>query len=732
MISDGYIFLEYFIIFDLSLVPHNFVWGSCFWFCIPGAPPASSRRPPVTHNTLWDTHHLSHTHNFVTHHLCQQPCHTPSFTHHLSPSLSTIFVHHHLSPSLSTTLFHTQSLSTISHTPSSNHHLCQQPSFTHHLSHNMFHTPYFTHHLSHIIFVNHLCQPPSFTHHLSPSLTHIFLTHHLSRHFAWHLVTSTFVLRGRRGTYGTGLALVARLDCIGRRWRRGTLRGRRGTWRHLPWFHVAGVALGHIHLRFAWQAWHLWHWAGSGGALGLHWSPVTPRHFAWQAWHLATSTLVLHGRRGTWSHPPSFCVAGVALMALGWLWWCAWTALVAGDAAALCVAGVALGDIHLRFTWQAWHLVTSTFVLRGRRGTYSTGLWSPVTPRHFAWQAWHLARFCMAGVALGDICLRFAWQAWHLWHWAGSGGALGLHWSPVTPRHFAWQAWHLVTSTLVSRGRRGTWSHPPSFCVAGVALRPLGCPPSLCVAGAAPCDIYLGFAWQAWHLATSAFVLCGRCGTWGTGLALVARLDCIGRRWRRGTLRGRRGAWWHPPSFRVAHVALGDIPFRFAWQAWHLWHWAGSGVTHHLCHTPSSHTTLSPTIFDTPSFTHHLSHHFVTHHFLHPTFHTPSLTHHLSHTTLSRHTPLCITPSFTHHFVTHHLSSFTHNFVAHQLCHTLPFTHNFHTHTHHLSHTTWSHATLFYFSILHHLLCLSFFPRPRYNIWCSLLEEVALWGFPVL
>ena len=61
---------------------------------------------------------------------------------------------------------------------------------------------------------------------------------------------------------------------------------------------MAGVALGDIHLRFAWQAWHLWHWAGSGGALGL--------------------------------------------------------GLVAGDAAALCVAGVALGDIYLRFAWQAW------------------------------------------------------------------------------------------------------------------------------------------------------------------------------------------------------------------------------------------------------------------------------------------------------------------------------------------------------------------------------------------
>ena len=59
-------------------------------------------------------------------------------------------------------------------------------------------------------------------------------------------------------------------------------------------------------------------------------------------------------------------------MALGWLWWRVWGPLAARDAAALCVAGVAgvaigdidlrfaLGDIHLRFAWQAWHLATST------------------------------------------------------------------------------------------------------------------------------------------------------------------------------------------------------------------------------------------------------------------------------------------------------------------------------------------------------------------------------------
>ena len=54
--------------------------------------------------------------------------------------------------------------------------------FTH-----IFHTPSFNHRLSHTIFYT-----PSFVFHL-----------------AWHLATYTFVLRGRRGTYGIGLALVS-------------------------------------------------------------------------------------------------------------------------------------------------------------------------------------------------------------------------------------------------------------------------------------------------------------------------------------------------------------------------------------------------------------------------------------------------------------------------------------------------------------------------------------------
>jgi len=102
---------------------------------------------------------------------------------------------------------------------------------------------------------------------------------------------------------------------------------------------VADVALGDIDLHFPWQAWHLWHWTGSGGALGSPFGAVV--------------------------------------------------------AAAVGMAGVALGDIHLHFAWQAcglalvarlglrlaplspqllaWqvrHLVTLTVALRGRPGAW--------------------------------------------------------------------------------------------------------------------------------------------------------------------------------------------------------------------------------------------------------------------------------------------------------------------------------------------------------------------------
>ena len=198
--------------------------------------------------------------------------------------------------------------------------------------------------------------------------------------------------------------------------------------------------------------------------------------------NLSPHNLLTHS---TWRHGHAFCVAGVALIVLGWLWWRAWAPLGAVVAAAVCVAGMALRDIDLRFAWQAWHFATSTFTLRGRRGTWRHGrafcvagvalivlgwLW---------WRAWALldavVAVCMAGVALRDIDLHFAWpanvhsawQAWHLSYWAGSGGALGPRWAPWSPPPFAWQAWHFATSTFTLRGRRGTYGtyNLSTFCL---------------------------------------------------------------------------------------------------------------------------------------------------------------------------------------------------------------------------------------------------------------------------
>eukprot|EP00435_Cladocopium_sp_Y103_P022850 s183_g5.t1 len=283
---------------------------------------------------------------------------------------------------------------------------------------------------------------------------------------------------------------------------------------------MAGVELGDMDLRFAWQAWHLdierhfvwqaWHFmalracwspvtprlfAGQASLMALGWrSPVTPRLFAWQAWRLVPWT--------------SFCVAGVALGDMDFRSaWQAWhldtssDTLVAGDAAAVCLAGVALGDIDRHLVWQAWHL-----------------WWSPVTPRLFARQVWHLVPWtfvCVEGVALGDMDLRFARQAWHLdtssvtfvwqawqsWHWAGCDALRAMVTGDAADVCVVSVA--LDDMTFVLRGNRAVWTHRASLCVAGVALG----------------DMVLRFAWQ---------------------------------------------------------VALGHIERHFVWQAWHLWHWARS------------------------------------------------------------------------------------------------------------------------------------------------------------
>ena len=346
----------------IAVFPHIFVWGSCCWFCIP---PSVRLPPPVVPSSQLAHSQFVHAqlvHNLSTHNL-------------LSYSLSSyIWSSHNLLTNnhLSTHNLLTYTLS--SHIVSS-HNLSSHNLLTNNLStHNLL-----TYALSSYILSSHNLLTNNFFGVAGVALGDIYLHFAWQAHTtcsqtsllawqAWHLATSTFTLRGRRGTHGIGLALVARLVLGVMRWRRGVLRGR---------LTLRGVALGDIHRHFAWQAWHAWHWAGSGGALGFT------------------------------------C-----------------------DAAAFCVAGVALGDIHLHFAWQAWHLVTSTVTLRGRRGTHGIGLALVarlvlgVTPwrrgvlrgRRGTWR--YPPSLCVAGVALGDIHRHFAWQAWHAW--------LGWLW---------WRAW---------------------------------------------------------------------------------------------------------------------------------------------------------------------------------------------------------------------------------------------------------------------------------------------------
>ena len=186
--------------------PHIFVWGSCFWFCIPPPPPLlrlllrllrpllRSHTHHLSHTTP-SSHYLSHT-IFVTHYLSHHLSHTSFVTHHLS---HTNFVTHHLSH----TNFVTQLSLTHQHIQLSftynfvSHHLCHTPSFTHQLCPNLCHTTIFHTTLSHTIFHIQLCLTQSFTYNYlshtilshttfhtqfcrTPSFTHNFVTHYLS------------------------------------------------------------------------------------------------------------------------------------------------------------------------------------------------------------------------------------------------------------------------------------------------------------------------------------------------------------------------------------------------------------------------------------------------------------------------------------------------------------------------------------------------------------------------
>ena len=132
----------------------------------------------------------------------------------------------------------------------------------------------------------------------------------------------------------------------------------------------------------------------------------------------------------------------------------------------------------------------------------------------------------------------------HLWHRAcfpvdAAAVALGN-----IALHFAWQAWHLATWTSTLRGKCGTWRHRPPLCMAGVALMALD-----------------GLRWRTWFPVDA--VVAAAVGVAGLALSDIA-FHFAWQAWHlatsTSTLRGRRGTY----------AATPWVPRLFVWQAWHL------------------------------------------------------------------------------------------------------------------------------------------------------------------
>ena len=70
------------------------------------------------------------------------------------------------------------------------------------------------------------------------------------------------------------------------------------------------------------------------------------------------------------------------------------------------------------------------------------------------------------------------------------------------------------------------------------------------------------FAWQAWHFRYLRLDLRGRRGTFCATMHRCQRKlgDEVGLMWRRGLLRGRRGAFGTSGSICVAGVVLSLLP----------------------------------------------------------------------------------------------------------------------------------------------------------------------------
>ena len=147
-----------------------------------------------------------------------------------------------------------------------------------------------------------------------------------------------------------------------------------------------------------------------------------------------------------------------------------------------------------------------------------------------------------------------------------------------------WRAWVKASR----RGRRGCWRGRRGT----LWLRP-----SLCVVGVALCDIDLNFVWQAWHLlthTTCSHTTCTHTHNLLTHNLLTHNLltyNLLTRDLHTHDLLTHNLLTYnlltynllthdlhtHDLHTHTTYSRTTDMDRRFAWQAWHLWHWAGSG-----------------------------------------------------------------------------------------------------------------------------------------------------------
>ena len=337
-------------------------------------------------------------------------------------------------------------------------------------------------------------------------------------------------------------------------------------------------------------------------------------------------------------------------MGLGWVWWHAWGSLVARDAAALLRGrrGTWWRPLALsrgkRDTW--WHqpsfrVAGVALMGLGWVGDTLGAPWSHVTPRHFCVAGAALGdvhlHLCVASVTLGDINLRFAWHAWHLWDWAGLVtrlGPLGRAWRRGT---FAWQARHLVTSTCTHHSvwhSVTSWWHQPSFHTHGTRGT-------------------LSHTSLSHTTLSHTIFVTQLCHTPTLSHTALSHTLFVAHHHSHTTL-SHTIFYTQLHTATLSHIFFTHH-FSHTSLSHTICHTPSLShtifVSHHLSHTTLYHTIFHTHLCHTSSFTHHLCHaqsftrHFVAHPFTH-NFVTPQLCHTPSFTHIF-HTQLCHTPSLS-------------------------------------------------------------------------------------